>query len=202
MDLDIPGEGSGEGMDLPPIQEKERPDEENVPPETARQPAEGERDRGGVEEATRSAESPKGGIVPFLLEEPEVRRGATGAGSGTTAEPASGESLEDIPVRLKTVSPPPSHADSLRLHPGAETSEGGPSQAPEIPLLKGADRGQSGPEPSLMMKPLPDVPGHSEARRPAATLSQPSRRPEDTLQVREDIDARLLEIFERYYRSR
>lgn len=207
MDLDIPGEGGGDEMELPPIQGAERPEKEGVPAESARQPAEGERSRSGVEEARRPKEAPAPGVVPFLLEEPGARQGTTRAGSVTTAEPAAGEGLEDVPVLLKAVPPPPSHTDGLRLDSGTETRKGGPSQVPEIPLLKGEDGGQRQAEPSLQdpsltMKPLPDPPGVSEAHRPAAGPSQRSRRPEDTLQVREDIDARLLEIFERYYKDR
>jgi hypothetical protein len=205
MDLDIPVEGSGNEMELPPIQGVERPLEESVPPEAPRQPAEGERSRSGVVETTRPTESAAPGLVPFLLEEPEARTGAARPGGVTTAEPAADDGREELPVELKTLPPPPSYTDSLRPYPDA--GEGGSPQVPEIPLLKGQDGGERRPEPnledsSLTMKPLPDLPGPSEARSPAAGASQPSRRPEDTLQVREDIDAPLIDIFERYYKSR
>lgn len=201
MDLEIPGDGSGDEMELPPIEGMEAR-EEGV----ERPPAEAPRRERTIPEAGGPVDSPAVGIVPFLLEEPEGERGGSRAGGTSGEEPASVTRPEEIPVELKTVAPPPSLAESLKLPAGSDPRDGGPSDVPEIPLLKGEDLGQRGPEssgqdPSLTMKPLPDLQGVPVGSGRGASL-QPPRRPEDSLQAREEIDTRLIEIFERYYEDR
>jgi hypothetical protein len=85
-----------------------------------------------------------------------------------------------------------------------DASASGGSDVPEVPLLKSEDRGQRAPvgqDSSLTLKPLPDLrgtPGASRDSRP----SPERRRPEDYLQVREDLDAQLIDLYERYYKDR
>ena len=71
-------------------------------------------------------------------------------------------------------------------------------------MLKSEDQGQwlpVGQDSSLTMKPLPDLRGTSGASRDSGYSPEP-RRPEDYLQVREDLDAQLIDLYERYYRDR
>ena len=85
-----------------------------------------------------------------------------------------------------------------------DASASGGSDVPEVPLLKSEDRGQRVPvgrDSSLTMKPLPDLRGTSGASRDFRP-SPERRRPEDTLQVREDLDAQLIDLYERYYKDR
>jgi len=80
----------------------------------------------------------------------------------------------------------------------------GGSDVPEVPLLKSEDWGQRvpvGQDSSLTMKPLPDLGGTSGASRDSRP-SPERRRPEDTLQVHEDLDALLIDIYERFYKDR
>jgi hypothetical protein len=206
MDLDIPGEGSGDEMELPPIQGKEKREAEPAPPAAPRKPAQAERSMSEVPEVSRSVKSPKPGLNPFLLEEPEVSDGTTRVGSEPAGEGAPEPLPDEIPAELKTVSPAPSHAESLKLPAGTDAGASGSSEVPEIPLLKGEDQWQQAPAPGvrdspLTMKPLPDL-RESSAARPDSSPSRKTRRPEDTLQVREDIDARLIHLFERFYKDR
>jgi hypothetical protein len=190
MDLEIPGEGSGDEMELPPIQGVEKSEVERIWPETP--------------EASRSDQSPEPGLVPFLLEDPGVGGGSTWPGTETTGDRAPETLTGEFPAELKTVSPPPSHAESLKLPSGMDASASGGSDVPEVPLLKSEDRGQRAPvgqDSSLTLKPLPDLrgtPGASRDSRP----SPERRRPEDYLQVREDLDAQLIDLYERYYKDR
>jgi hypothetical protein len=83
-------------------------------------------------------------------------------------------------------------------------SDSGGSDVPEVPLLTREDRGQgvpAGQDSSFTMKPLPDLRGTSGASRDSAT-SPERRRHEDYVQVREDLDARLIDLYERYYKDR
>ena len=203
-DLEIPGEGSEDEMEMPQIQGAEMREVEPVPPAPPREPAEVERSRRETPEASRSVQSPAPGLVPFLLEDPGVGGGSTGSGMEATGDRAPETVTGEFPAELKTVPPPPSHSQSLKLHSGMDVSASGRSDVPEIPLLKGEDMGQRvpvGQDSSLMMKPFPElrrVPGASRHSMP----SPESRRPEDYLQVREDLDARLIDLYERYYKNR
>jgi hypothetical protein len=204
MDLEIPGEGSGDEMELPPIQGGERSEEELEPPTPPQGPAEVERGWPKTREASRSAPSPEPGLVPFLLEDPGVGGGSTRPGTETTEDGVPETLTEEFPAELKTVSPPPSHAESLKSSSGTDGSASGGSDVPEVPLLKDEDRGQGvpvGQDASLTMKPMPDLGGTSGASRDSR-LSPERRRPEDYLQVREDLDAQLIDIYERYYKDR
>jgi hypothetical protein len=85
---------------------------------------------------------------------------------------------------------------------GASASGG--SDVPEIPLLKSEKPGQqvtAGQDASLTMKPLPDLRGTAGASRDPGP-SPERRKPEDYLQVREDMDAQLIDLYERYYQDR
>ncbi len=204
MDLEIPGEGSGDEMELPPIQGVERSEVEPEPPIPPQGPAEVERSWPETPEASRSAQSPEPGLVPFLLEDLGVGGGSTRPGTETRGYRAPETLTGEFPAELKTVSPPPSHAESLKLSSGMDASASGGSDVPEVPLLRSEDRGQRVPvgrDSSLTMKPLPDLRGTSGASR-AFRPSPERRRPEDTLQVHEDLDAQLIDLYERYYKDR
>ena len=203
-DLEIPGEDSGDEMELPPIQGAERREAEPEPPTPPQEPAEVEWSRPEIPEASRSAYSPEPGLVPFLLEDPEFGGGSTRPGTETTGDRAPETLTGELPAELKTVSPPPTHAESLKLPSGMDSSASGGSDVPEVPLLKSEDRGQRlpvGQDSSLTMKPLPDFVGTSDASRDSRP-SPERRRPEDTLQVREDLDGQLIDLYERYYKDR
>lgn len=204
MDLEIPGEGSRDEMELPPIQGVEKSETEPAPPTPPRESAEVERSRLEAPEASRSAYSPAPGLVPFLLEDPGGGGGSTPPGTETTGDRAPETLTGEFPDELKELPSPSSHADSLKLPSGVDTSAAGGSDVPEIPMLKSEDRGQRvpvGQDSSLTMKPLPDLRGTSGASRDSRPSPEP-RRPEDTLQVREDLDAQLIDIYERYYKDR
>lgn len=204
MDLEIPGEGSGDEMVLPPIQETERSEVEPEPQTPPEEPAEIEPSRYEAPEASRSAQSPAPGLTPFLLEDPGAGDGSTRRGTETTGEREPETLTGDFPSELKTVPPPPSRAESLKLPSGTDTSASGGSDVPEIPLLRSEDRGQRDPlgqDSPFTMKPLPDLRGTSGARRDPLPSTE-RRRPEDYLQVREDTDAQLIDIYERYYKDR
>ena len=208
MDLDIPGEGGGDQMDLPPIQESEEPSDVARPPAPQQEPAEAELGKTEMPQAGRSVSSPMPGMVPFLLEGAGAGRGGgtTGAATKATEGPDPETLIKELPTELKTVPPPPSRAESLKLPSGLDAGTSGETSVPEIPLLKGEDRGQETPAPggqdsSLTLKSFED----SREAHGAGRVSKPSRvgrRPEDYLQVREDIDSRLIEIYERYYKDR
>jgi hypothetical protein len=157
--------------------------------------------------ARTPVESPVPGIAPFLLEG-SGRRGAGTTQAGT--RPAGTRDLEtpleEIPAELKTVPPPPSRAGSLKLPSGTDVSVSGEADLPEIPLLKGEDREQQTPVAGgqgsgLTMKPMQGLDG-TPVVNPDARSSQRGRKAEDYLQVREDFDSRLIEIYERYYKKR
>ncbi len=207
MDLEIPGEGGGNEMELPPIQETERPEVEAVPSSPPERDGGFEPGRAELPPAGISSPSPGPGLAPFLLEEADM-----GGDKGrAVTEPAGGRSsgalVEDLPAELKAVPPPPTHAESLKLPSGMDGSPSRGSDVPEIPLLKGGDRGQPTSPPAgggdsfLTLKPLPDRGGTPGARLDARATRE-RRRPEDYLQVREEIDSRLIEIYERYYKNR
>lgn len=204
MDLEIPGEGSGDEMELPPIQGEERSEVEPEPPTPVQEPAQVEWSRPEIPEAGRSAQSPEPGLVPFLLEDPGLGGGSTRPGTEATGY-RSPETLNgELPAELKTVSPPPSRAEGLKLPSGMDSNGSGRSDVPEVPLLKSEDRGQRSParqDSSLTMKPLPGLRGMSDASRDSGS-SPERRRPEDTLQVREGLDAQLIDLYERYYKDR
>lgn len=206
MDLDIPGEGSGDQLELPPIEEPMSPVEEATPSIPEQKPVVDERAQTEMPAARSPVQSPLPGIAPFLLEE-------SGRGTGTTkaaTKPAGtrdlGTALEEIPAELKTVPPPPSRAGSLKLPSGADAAVAGEADLPEIPLLKGEDRAQQGPVPGgygsgLTMKPMQGLDG-APVVSPDARSSQQARQAEDYLQVREDFDSRLFEIYETFYKKR
>ncbi len=204
MDLEIPGEGSGAEMELPPIQGAERSEAEPELPTPPQEPAEVEWSRPKTPEATRSAQSPEPGLVPFLLEDPGVGGGSTLPGTETTGDRAIETVTGEFPAELKPVSPPPSRDESLKLPSGMDASASGGPDVPEVPLLESEDRGLRvpvGQDSSLTMKPLTDLrgmPGDGRESRP----SPERRRPEDYLQVREDLDAQLIDLYERYYKDR
>ena len=201
-DLDIPGPGGGDEMELPPIQGTDR-QEPAVP---SRKPVEVERRENEVPAVSRPVPSPAPGMAPFLLDEAEVESGTTRVGSERPANRAPEVRGEEFPAELKALPPPPSRAESLKLPPGMDASASVKSDVPEIPWLEDEGGGQQGPltsgrDGALTMKPFPDLRGTSTAGR----VSRPSShalRPEDTLQVREDIDAKLIDLFERYYKDR
>jgi hypothetical protein len=207
MDLEIPGEGSGDEMELPPIQGSGSREETPVPPEAPSEPVTFERPEQGIPERTRSVQSPSRGLAPFLLDEPVLR----GEGARPETAPSVGGTSQDLteefPAELKTVPPPPSRAESLKLLPGMDVGGADRSDVPEIPLLKGEDWAQqppasAEPDSSLTMKPFPDLRGLSETSPGVAGSSPKERRQEDYLQAREDIDKRLIDLFERYYKDR
>ena len=204
MDLEIPGEGGGDEMELPPIQGAERSEVEPETPTPLREPAQVEWSRSEIPEAGRSAHSPGPGLDPFLLEDPGFGGGSTRPGTETTGDRALETVTGEFPAELKTVSPPPSRAESLKLPSGMDASASGGPDVPEVPLLETEDRGQRvpvGQDSSLTMKPLTGLrgmPGASRESRP----SPERRRPEDYLQVREDLDAKLIDLYERYYKDR
>jgi len=204
MDLEIPGEGSGDEMELPPIQGAEKSEMEPEPATPPWEPAEVERSRPETPEASRSVQSPEPGLAPFLLEDPGVGGGSTRPGTETTGYREPETLTGEFPAELKTVSPPPSSAERLKLPSGMDTSASGGSDVPEVPLLTSEDRGQRlpvGQDSSLTMKPLPDLRGTSGASPDSRPLTE-RQRPEDYLQVREGLDAQLMDIYERYYKDR
>jgi len=206
MDLDIPGEGSGDQLELPPIEEPVSPVEEATPLIPEQKPVVGERTLTEIPAARTPVQSPLPGIAPFLLE-------GSGRGEGTTkaATKPAGTSdietaLEEIPAELKTVPPPPSRAGSLKLPSGTDARAAGEADLPEIPLLKGEAREQQRPvlggqASGLTMKPVQGLDG-TPVVSPDARSSQQARQAEDYLQVREDFDSRLFEIYERFYKKR
>ncbi len=204
MDLEIPGEGSGDEMELPPIQGEESREAEPAPSTDQQSTPEVERSMGEFPEMSRSVPPASPGVVPFLLEEPGFESEATRRGTEPPIERAPATLAEELPAELKTVPPPSSLAETLKLHSGADMGAPGRSDAPEIPLLKGEVQGQQvplGQDSSLTMKPFPDLSG-TQSAGPSARPYQPGPRPEDYLQVREDIDARLIDLYERYYKDR
>jgi len=206
MDLDISAQGGGDEMELPPIQGTERRGPEPAPPAPAEKSAEMERSKNEIPPASRPVPSSAPGMVPFLLDEPEVEGGKSREEAEWPGDRAPEAPADELPAELKALPPPPSHAESLKLPPGMDASASGKSDVPEIPLLKDEDRGpqvpvKPGQDASLTMKPFPDLRGSSTASR-ASRSSSHDLRPEDTLQVREDIDAQLIDLFERYYKNR
>ena len=204
-DLEIPGEGSSDEMELPPIQGVEKSEMEPEPPTPPREPAEVEWSRPETPEASRSALSPEPGLVPFLLEDPGVGGVSTRPGAETTGDRVPEALTGEFPAELKTVSPPPSRAERLKLPSGMDASASGGSDVPEVPLLTSEDRGQrlpAGQDSPLTMKPLPDLRGTSGAASRDSRPSPERRRPEDYVQVREDLDAQLIDLYERYYKDR
>ena len=208
MDLELPGEGDGDQMELPPIEQPKPPDETKaVPSESEPPPARVESTRTQTAAPTGAAESPSPGIAPFLLEGTGERAGTTRP-AATSAEGLDAEiPVEEIPTELKTIPPPPSRAESLKLPSGEDASGSGDSDVPEIPLLTGEEAGgqetpvSGGQDSSLTLKPLSDLSVDSGTGRRKAS-AQDGRRQEDYLQVREDIDSRLIDIYERYYKDR
>lgn len=209
MDLDIPGESRGDLMELPPMQERESPAAEEHPRVPQRGFAEVESSETEMPKAGRAASSPVPGMVPFLLDGLDGT-GMGGVRSRSMTQPAGERDpdalIQELPGDLKAVPPPPSRAESLKLPSGMDMSEARDSDVPEIPLLKDEDRGQQAPSsggwgPSLTMKPLPDLAGTPEAGSDSKPFPA-TRRPEDYLQIREDLDSRLMEVFERFYKDR
>jgi hypothetical protein len=208
MDLEIPGEEGADQMDLPPIPESKRPADVVEPKAPEPEPPEAELSRTEVPEAEVSVQSPAPGMAPFLLEEGDFGRGGgkTRAATASTGEAAPEILLEELPTELKAVPPPPSRAESLKLPSELDGGASGEAAVPEIPLLKVDDSGGAAPVPggqdsSLTMKPfteLREVPEVEPNSRPA----RKGRTAEDYLQVREEIDSRLIEIYERYYKDR
>ncbi len=202
MDLDIPGEGGGNEVQLPPIQGTDKSEPEPAPQAPPEKPQGLERSRNETQPAGRPVSSSGSGMVPFLLDEP----GAGGGKSRAEGRRPEAPLDDEFGAELKAVPPPPSNAESLKLPSGMGASASGGSDVPEIPLLKDEDRGRQGPatpgrDASLTMKPFPDLSGPSNAGR-AARSSARDLRPEDTLQVHEDIDSQLIDLFERYYKDR
>jgi hypothetical protein len=207
MDLDMPGDSSGDQLELPPIEEPASPVEEATPSIPEQEPAVVERTPTQMPAARTPVESPLPGIAPFLLEG-SGKRGAGTTQAGTRpAETRDLEgALEDIPAELKTVPPPPSRTGSLKLPSGTDVSVSGETDLPEIPLLKGGDSEQQTSVPGgsgsgLTMKPMQGLDG-TPVVDPDARSSQRARQAEDYLQVREDFDSRLIEIYERFYKNR
>lgn len=207
MDLELPGEDDGDQMELPPIGEPGSPDK--APPRPGSEPPAPRLEGMGTETpaSAESAGSPEPGIAPFLLEGTRERPGSTRP-AATSAEGLDAEiPLDEIPTELKAVTPPPSRADSLKLPSGADASGSGEPDIPEIPLLttedaRGRETSVSGEQDSSpTLKPLSDLYGTSGAGSREAP-AQAGRQQEDYLQVREDIDARLIEIYERFYEDR
>ena len=206
MDLDIPGEGSGDQLELPPIEEPVSPVEEATPSIPEQKPVVVERPPVEIPAARSPVQSPLPGIAPFLLEE-------SGRGTGTTkaaTKPAGTRdfetALEEIPAELKTVPPPPSRAGSLKLPSGTDVGVAGEADLPEIPLLKGQDREQQRPVSGgqgsgLTMKPMLGLDGTPVVSQ-GSRSSQQARGAEDYLQIREDFDSRLFEIYESFYKKR
>jgi hypothetical protein len=201
MDLEIPGEGSRDEMELPPIQGAEKSEMEPERPTPPREPAEVETSRPETPEASRSVQSPEPGLVPFLLEDPGVGGGSTRPGTEMAGDRAPETLTEEFPAELKTVSPPPSRAETLKMPSVGDASGSGD---PDLPLLKDLEGSQEvsvGRDSSLTMKPLPDLRGSSSGGRDAGGSQEP-RQPEDYLQVREDFDEQLVDLYERYYKGR
>ena len=205
-DLDIPGQGGGDEMELPPIQGTDRREPEAAPTAPSQKPAEMERSKNEIPQAGRSVPSSSPGMAPFLLDEPEAGGGKTRADVEGVGDRAPEAPADELPAELKALPPPPSHAESLKLPSGMEGSAPGRADVPEIPLLDEVDRGQQvpgrpGQDGSLTMKPFPDLRGTSTSGRTPRASSR-ELRPEDTLQIHEDIDAKLIDLFERYFKDR
>jgi len=207
MDLDIPGEGSEDQLELPPIQETQSPAPVTPASPSPERPAEAKMSpAAGSKAGAGSAASPLPGMIPFLLEGSVGGQGTTKAATKPTGASPPVTSVEDLPAELKTVPPPPSHAGGLKVPSGADGKASGESALPEIPMLREEAKGQQAPGvvgtgSSLTMKPLPDLHGTPASDKDAG-LAPEDRRPEDYLQVREDIDSRLIEIYERFYKRR
>ncbi len=203
MDLEFPGEEGGDEMSLPPIQGPDEPAVEPGPEPDAPEPAPAEAAATDVPPVSRSAPPPASaqGLNPFLLDgpenEPEMPR------SGYEPSPAPSTFADEFPADLKEVPPPPARAEGLKLPSGIDTRSPGKSDVPEIPMLKeeGDLPPPRGEDSALSMKPLPDLGGTSSSglgTKPASS----GRRPQDYLQVREDIDAQLFDLYERHYKDR
>lgn len=205
-DLDIPGKGGEDEMELPPIQGTDGRKPEGASAAPSEKPPEMDRGKNEMPTGSRSAPLSTPGLAPFLLDEPDAGGAKTRAGSEQVGDRGSEAPADELPAELKALPPPPSHAESLKLPPGTEGSASGRAGVPEIPLLDEGDRGQPvpgrpGQDGSLTMKPFPDLRGTSTAGR-ASRPSSRELRPEDTLQVHEDIDAKLIDLFERFYKDR
>ena len=137
MDLEIPGEEGGSEMELPPIQGEERSELEPEPSAPPPEPVEVERSSPEIPEPSRAAQSPAPGLAPFLLEDPAAGEGRSPQSGTDATRDRAQETLpaDDFPAELKTVPPPPSRAESLKLSSETGASASGPSEAPEIPLL-------------------------------------------------------------------
>jgi hypothetical protein len=220
MDVDIPGEGSGDQLELPPIEEPVIPAKE-APPSTPepvipakeappsipeKEPVVVERTPAPMPATRPPAQSPMPGIAPFLLEGPDRGAGTTKASTKPAGTKDVEAALQEVPAELKTVPPPPSRPGSLKLPSGTDVRGSGEADLPEIPLLKGADKGQEMPVPGtlgsgLSMKPMQGLDG-APVVSPDAGSSEPSRRAADYLQIHEDFDSRLIDIYESYYKDR
>jgi hypothetical protein len=201
-DLEIPGEGSESEMELPPIQGTEGSEMEPEPPAPPPQAAEVEKSQIRIPAATRPVESPDPGLAPFLLEDPgDARAVSTRPSKETVEAPVTETSTEEFPSELKTVPPPPSRAESLKMPSAGDASGSGEPELPVLKDLEGSQEVSVGRDSSLTMKPLPDLRGSSSAGRDSGG-SQERRRPEDYLQVSEDFDEQLVDLYERYYKGR
>jgi hypothetical protein len=204
MDLEIPGEEAGDEMALPPIQSSDRPDPEPALPADSPKPPEAGNIPSDFPPVSRSAPSSPPGLAPFLLEEPGLRGGQPPSEIEPSPEASPATLSDEFPAELKAVPPPPSRAERLKLPTDMDSRAPERGDAPEIPLLEGEGVGQQAPlgqDSSLTMKPLPDLRGSTGAGF-SATPSRSGRRPRDTLQVSEDIDARLIDLYEKYYKDR
>ncbi len=206
MDLEIPGEDDGDEMALPPIQGSDKPEVEPPPVPDTPKPAETGANVSDFPPVSRSAPAaaPEPGLVPFLLEEPQLETETPRSVYETSPEPTPATLTDEFPAELKEVPPPPSRAESLKLHSGPEMRSAGESDVPEIPMLKGEGGGPQAPlgqDSALTMKPLPELRGTSSTSFGSRPI-QAGRQPKDYLQVREDIDAQLFDLYERYYKSR
>jgi hypothetical protein len=206
MDLDIPGEGSGDQMELPPIEEPVTPADEALPSIPEQKPPEVERTRTGMPADRAPVRSSGSGIAPFLLDESRSGAGVTEAATRPPRTDDFESALEEIPAELKTVPPPPSRSESLKLPSGTGVQVSGEADLPEIPLLKGEDRAQptpvsGGQGSGLSMKPIQGLDG-TPVLSPDSRSPRQTRRAEDYLQVREDYDSQLFEIYDRFYKKR
>ncbi len=193
MDLDVPGEGGGDRLELPPLEEPSKPAPEPAPPSSPK--------AGGVEgEKGREVPPPRASsppeppdLVPLLLPETEEVQ---------APRPAGGEAAEEIPIELKAVSPVPVDSERLKLPSAGAEGGGGEGGIPEMPLLPDSG-GAGGPEPAppvsvMPLKPLPGLEGKG-IRSGGSVHSGKSRRPEDFLRFHEEMDTHLIEIYKRFY---